>query len=115
MHRFAAALLCGAIAMTPTLTLADADATLEELVVEMAETPHQHAALGVYYRAKAEEARAEAGRHDRMGRSYHGRKRIVERNRMRDHCQKISERYKSMAVDYDELAKLHDAEAKQTK
>lgn len=112
MHRIGAALLCGAIAVTPALGLADADATLEELVVEMAETPHQHAALARYYRARAEEARTEAIRHDRMGRSYRGRKRIVERVRMRKHCQKISEQYSTMATEYDELAKLHDGEAK---
>lgn len=114
MHRIAAVLLCGAIAITPSFALADADADaiLEELVVGMAETPHQHAALARYYRAKSEEARNEALRHERMGRSYHRRNKPLMRDKMRDHCQKIAEQYTSMAANFDELAKLHDAEAK---
>ena len=110
MSRISAALLCGAIALTPALGLANADASLEELVVEMAETPQQHAALVRYYQAKAEEARAEASRHDQMGDAYQGAK-LAQRKRMSEKCQTISERYTSMAKEYDELAKLHDKKA----
>ncbi len=94
--------------MTPALGLSDSKATLEELVVEMAETPQKHATIARYCRAKAEEARAEAARHDRMGKSYHSGK-MPQRHRMKQQCQKISKR--CMAMEYDDLAELHAGEA----
>jgi len=111
MSRIAIALLCGAIALTPTIGFADAEATLEEIVVEMADTMQEHAALAGYYRAKAIEARSEARRHDQMGRSY-GVGKMPQRNKMKMRCGKISEQYTEMAEQFDELAKLHDGEAK---
>ena len=111
MSRIAIALLCGAITLTPTISFADAEASLEELVIEMVETAQEHAAVARYFRVKATEARSEASRHDQMGRSYRGGK-MTQGAKMRQHCQKISERYTEMAQEYDELAKLHDGEAK---
>lgn len=85
--------------------------SLEQLVVEMAETPAQHMALATHYRAKAEEARQERERHEQMGATYGGGKH-VQRAHMKRHCQNISDRYAELAEEYDALAKLHEAEAK---
>ena len=104
MSRIAMVLLCAAIAVTPTIGLADADAALEKLVVEMAETPQQHASLARYYQAKAAEARSEASRHDRMGQSYYSGK-LTQRNKMRKHCKKISERYSEIKL--KSIIKIH--------
>ncbi len=97
MHRIAAALLSGALVLTPTIALADdAGSSLEKLVVEMAQTPEQHAALATYYRSMAKDARAEAKRHDEMARSYVAGK-ITQRARMNDHCKNIAKKQRSNA------------------
>jgi hypothetical protein len=114
MTRIAVGLLFGALALSPGLALAEEGThSLEQVVVEMANTPEEHAALARHYHAKAEEARAEMRRHERMGRSYGGGK-ITQKQRMKRHCQNISEKYSGMAEDYEALAKLHEEEAKNT-
>jgi len=56
MNRIALALLAGAMSLSPELALADeGDHSLEEIVVEMAHTKGEHAALARHYRAKAED------------------------------------------------------------
>lgn len=112
MTRIAMALLIGAVALAPGLAMAEEGTSLEQAAVEMADTPEEHAALARHYRAKAEEARAEMRRHDRMGRVYTGGK-SQHRNLMRTHCRNISERYSNVAEEYEALAKLHEGEAKQ--
>ncbi len=104
----AIALLCGAMVLVPGVGLADSEATLEGLVIEMADTMEEHAALADYYRGKATEARADAAKHVQIGRSYHEGK-LPQRNQMKKHCQKISDQYSEMAKEFDALAKLHDA------
>ena len=112
MTRIAVPVLVGALALLPGLTMAEEGGeTLEQLVVEMAQTPEQHAALARHFRAKAADARAEMQRHERMGSSYSGGK-LAGRQHMKRHCQDISEKYKALADDYEALAKLHDTEAK---
>jgi hypothetical protein len=78
----------------------------------MADTPEEHAALARYYQAKAEEARAEMRRHERMGRVYVGGK-SPQRRLMQTHCRNISKRYSDVAEEYEALAKLHEQETKQ--
>jgi hypothetical protein len=113
MHsKVAIALLLGTLAISPGL--AAADHSLEQAVVEMAQTPEQHKALAKHYRAKAEEAREEARSHDAMGRAYGGGK-IADKIQMQSHCKKLSEQLSTMANEYDALAKLHDAEASKAK
>ena len=110
--KFGVAVLLGALALAPSLTVAEEGAhSLEQLVVEMAHTPADHAALAAHYRAKAAAARAEAKRHESMGRVYTGGK-FMERARMQNHCKKIAADQNAIAAEYDELAKLHDGEAK---
>ena len=112
MTRIAVALLFGTLVLSPGLALAEeAGHSLEEVVVEMADTPAEHAALARHYRAKADEARAEVRRHEGMGRAYGGGK-LTQRQQMKRHCQSISEKFTAAAADYDALAKLHDEAAK---
>ena len=112
MKAIATVLLLGTMTLWAGPVRADSDGhSLEQLVVEMATTPGQHAALGRHFRAKAEEARAGRERHERMARTYSGGKH-VQRSRMKQHCQKISDQYDAMAQEYDSLAELHEAEAK---
>lgn len=113
MTRIAMGLLfVGALALSPGVSLAEEGTpSLEQVVVEMANTPEEHAALARYYHAKAEEARAEMRSHEGMGRSYSAGK-VTQKQRMKRHCQNISEKYSAMADDYEALAKLHEEEAK---
>ena len=63
------AFLLGALILSPGLAHADHHGheghSLEQLVVEMAHTPADHAALAAHYRGKAAEARAEASNHEK--------------------------------------------------
>ena len=77
----------------------------------MANTPQQHAALAEYYRAKADDARSEMRRHEKMAGAY-VRGKATERRRMQQHCKKISEQQAALAQEYDALAKLHGDEGK---
>ena len=117
--RIAAFFLLGALALAPGLAAADETHSLEELVVEMATTPAEHEALASHYRAKAADARADAREHDTMARTYvpSGQQKmswgtIQQRQKMADHCKRLSQQSESTAQDYDALAKLHDEEAK---
>lgn len=118
--RIAAALLLGALAVAPGLTAAAEEThSLEQVLVEIATTPAEHAALANHYRAKAADARAAAREHEEMARTYvpTGHTKfswgtIQQRNQMADHCKKLSQQNDSMAKDYDALAKLHDEQSK---
>jgi len=112
MHtRIAVITLAAALALSPALTLADEGShSLEQLVVEMADTPADHAALAGHYRAKAAAARAESAKHESMGRTYSGGK-FFQRTAMQAHCKKIAEENAAVAAEYEELAKLHEAES----
>ncbi len=112
MTRIAMALLVGALAFSPGVALAsEGDHSLEQLAVEMANTADQHAALARYYRAKAEDSLAEARAHADMGSSY-SRGKLTQRQRMKSHCQKLSEKQAEIAEEYQALAKLHEEASK---
>lgn len=103
----------GALALAPGLAAADeTPRSLEQLAVEMAHTPADHAALASHYRAKAADARGEATRHKGMARAYTGGK-ANARAGMQSHCKKIAAKNASIAKEYEALAKLHEQEAKQ--
>jgi len=105
-------LLLGALALSPGLALAgDEGHSLEQLVVESANTPAAHAALAEHYRAKAASARAAAARHESISRAYSGGK-MMDRERMKTHCKKIAAENTAIAAEYEELAKLHEGESK---
>lgn len=107
------ALLFGVLALSPGVSVAEESGhSLEEVVVEQADTPAEHAALARHFRAKAEEARAEAKRHEGMSRAY-GAGKLTQRQGMKKHCTNISQNLATVAADYDALAKVHEEAAKQ--
>lgn len=119
--KFGLAFLLGALVLSPGLALADdgghaghAGHSLEQLVVEMAHTPADHAALAAHYRSKAAEATAEASSHEKMARSY-GMQKHGAKDQMQQHCTKIAASSRAIAAEYDSLAKLHEAEAMKAK
>lgn len=87
-----------------------ADATLEALLVEMADTPEEHQAVARYYRARASSAREMADHHRSMSRHYSGVK-LAQRRRMQEHCDKIASAYEKLGQEYEKLAESHEAEA----
>ncbi len=108
----ATGLILGALALFPALASGGDDAiALEQLVIDSADTPADHAALAKYYRAKAASARSHATSHEAMARSYGGTK-MAAKQQMQGHCQKISQQEKATAEEYEALAKLHEDEAK---
>ena len=110
--KIAVALLLGTLAFTPGIAMAEEDHSLEQLVIESANSPADHAALAKHFRAKAAQAREEASRHDRMARSYNVGK-FTDKMHMEKHCKRISANATSSAAEYEELAKLHEAASKQ--
>jgi hypothetical protein len=91
---------------------------MEELAVRGASTPVEHRALAGYFRGQAQNARAEAQRHELMAQNFRRRggqiPRVPMRAQMREHCERIGSAQESLAVEYDELARLHDQEAAET-
>ena len=100
ISRIAAALLFGALALSPGLTLAADDGSSLATAIQAAKTPAEHAALAQDYSAKAEEARAQAARHEKMGSMY-----LPQKGSMGNHCKNIASKYEAIAADYDALAK----------
>jgi hypothetical protein len=80
---------------------------IEHLVVEMANTAQEHQAVAQHYRMKATEARGEGQRHEQMGRVY-ASKRSATLQRGQHPCDRLAAKFREMATDYEELAKLHD-------
>jgi len=88
-----------------------AAASLEETLVQFADTPAEHQALADYYKGQAAEARAEAEAHRKMGKTYSGLKN-AEMQAMAAHCDKIATQQDDLAKQYDQLAAGHLAQAK---
>ena len=108
------ALVLGALALAPAIAGAEDDKSLEQLVVETADTKAEHEALANYYEREAAEARKLASRHQSMGRAYVGGK-SANTAGYQSHCKKIAEQQEAIAKEYDEMAKMHREEAKQAK
>ena len=115
-NKIGLALLIGFLALAPVMSTAGAEdsRSLEQVVIEMAHTPGDHAALATYYRAKTADARMEAAEHEKMGRTYNVGK-FTQTLQMKQHCKKIAANFTSMASEYDAMAKLHDAESEKAK
>jgi hypothetical protein len=99
--------LIAALALAPVALRAEEPKSLEELVVAMADTPAEHAAVAAHFRAKAQAARAAARRHHSMAQAY-GAGKLTTRMEMREHCDRLAKDNEAMAGEYDALAKLHD-------
>jgi hypothetical protein len=106
----ASSLMAG-LALTPGASFGEEPKSVEELVVEMADTPADHASVAAFYRAKAADARATAQRHKSMARAYGGGK-LNTRIQMRGHCDRLTEQNEAIAAEYEALAKLHEDLAK---
>jgi len=111
MSRIHVALIAVGLALAP-IGLAwshDEDqSSLEQILVESATTPQQHAALAKYYRGKASEARERAAEHKRMGASYGGTKMAIAQAG-KEHCDKLAALNESTAAEYDKMASEHDS------
>jgi hypothetical protein len=111
MKRIKAFALAVALALGPGLvSAAEGTTSLEELVSKMANTPEEHEAVADYFRGKAQAARGEVETHKRMARSYGGGKASAA-DQMKAHCDRIADAQSALAKEYEELAKLHEAEA----
>ena len=102
------ATIVGCAAVPPEAT--SPSPSLEELVVQMADTPAEHRAIAQYFRDTAESTRVRAEYHRSMGSSYAAGK-VGARDRMRDHCDRISALERGLVKEFEELARLHEAEA----
>jgi len=85
--------------------------SLEQVLVEGASTPQQHAALATYYEEKAAAARKDAESHRAMSKSYTGVK-MSQAATMKDHCDKLAAYADDQAKEYDALASAHRSMAK---
>ena len=89
----------------------DAGPSIEELAVQLATTPSQHAVVADYYRSQAAVARAEGERHRSMRRAYTTGN-LRAKKQLQEHCGKLVASSEATALQYDQLAKAHDALAK---
>jgi hypothetical protein len=80
---------------------------LEMLMIQEASTPAQHEALAAHFRAAAAEAKAQSARHKAMAAGYSNPKFAASKK----HCENLADLYAKQAVDYEELAKAHAAQA----
>ena len=117
--RIAALCLLGVLAFAPGLAAAEETHSLEQVLVENADTPAEHQALANHFRERAKGARAEAKEHERMANTYmpSGQSKmswgtVQARQKMADHCKQISQQNESIAKGFDALAASHDEEAK---
>lgn len=111
-ERLAAIALIGLMSGISSVALAGGEShPLEHVLVETADTVAEHQALANHFREKAADARDEAARHEKMGKTYMMGK-ATERTQMQRHCQKLADGFKSQAVEYDAMAKVHDTEAR---
>lgn len=106
--RILAALLAAALTVPFAAFAQEHDA--EHLVIEMANTPDEHRAVARHYKIKADEAREQARRHESMGRLYAGQRSALPQ-RGKQHCEALAKNYQAIALEYEELAKLHGEQA----
>jgi hypothetical protein len=109
---FAAFVLGIALVLAPGFSRADEGTSLEQLVVEGAQSKAQHEALAQHYEEQASAARKLANRHESTGRAYLGGK-GGNKQLFQNHCKRIAEQQRAMAEEYDALAKLHREQAAQ--
>lgn len=108
---FALTLLLSGTAAVDALAQDSGHGSLEQLVVESAESPKQHEALASFYSGKAKEMRESAAEHRSMGNAYSANK-MVQRDRMRKHCSDLAANFDKAADDFEAMAKVHEEAAK---
>lgn len=93
-----------------------AEEPIIKILNEMSEKPEHHLAIAVYYRTLAAEALTEVQKHEAMRNTYrHDHQRFKGgapvRQQLTRHCDRLIELHRETAREYEELAKLHEAEA----
>jgi len=118
MHRLDFLVLAAALSVLPAIAATAQmqpgrahQASLEQVLVESADSPAEHRALANYYRERAEQMRSMAEHHEVMAKTYHGK--IPQRRKMEKHCSELVALYGKMEAEYLALAKDHDEAAKQ--
>ena len=86
------------------------------LLNDIADKPENHLAIAAYYRTLAREALAEAETHKTMRNTYRHNHQAFKSGTATDqtlarHCDKLVKLKEEAATEYEELAKLHEAEA----
>jgi hypothetical protein len=104
--------LAFALLVPGTIAFAD-DLTLEQVLIESANTPAQHQALADHFRSRAAGARHQAQRHRSMAKSYTGGRAAPSpvAGYQSSHCNKLATTFDEQAKEYDALAELHAKEA----
>jgi hypothetical protein len=87
--------------------------TRKEMSAQIADarSSADHTVIASEYAKEAEQARAKAAEHDRMGAGYVGGS-YKERELLAQHCRSIADRFRSQAAELDELAAQHRDAAK---
>jgi len=108
-------LLSAVFAVAAPVFSQPAEEPLMRLLNDMADKPQNHLAIATYYRTLAAEARVEVEKHKAMNTSYHNHAQFKSGagtgQSMSRHCDRLIELQQSTANEYEELAKLHEAEA----
>lgn len=86
--------------------------SLEQVLVESANTPAEHQALANFFRGKAEQQRSSAADHRWMAKHYAGSLKGPAVLQQKAHCEKLASLYEQTASEYDEMAKAHEQAAK---
>ncbi len=111
-RRFVVTLILAALALSTGPVIAqESDMSIEDVLIEEAQSPTQHQALAKHFRAEASKARALAERHASMARSYQRAKKVNKQG-ARNHCLRIAEQQREIASQFDGLAEMHEAAAK---
>ena len=110
------AMLCTVLIVAVSVQSSPAETPIIKLISQMADTPADHKALAEYYRAKAEDARAEIALHESMKASYTHRGSAIKNSvdfssSMKKHCTSLIESYKTAAESYESLSNMHIKEA----
>ena len=90
---------------------ADPTSEVEQVLIDSTRTSRDHALLAWYFTQRAAQMREAAERHRRMGRSYGARSTLVQRFELKSHCEELARLDEQIAVEYDGLAKRHEAES----
>lgn len=110
-------MLCAMFAVAvPVHAQQPAEEPIVKLLNDIADKPENHLAIAAYYRTLAGEALAEAEKHKAMRNTYrHNHQKfktgVGTGQSMARHCDRLIKLQEETATEYEDLAKLHEAEA----
>lgn len=110
-------LLCATLFAITQVQAAPDTSHVDQMISEMAESPEQHKALAIHYKAMASEARADAASHKKTQMAYKSQENKQKGGpasaAMAKHCERLVELYLSTAEENEALAKMHETAAMQ--